>query len=113
MDPKAKVPHVYTEDREKQHIAQVAQGVSQATNTQVTPEQTVPVKNQNPTPQILHPLNEHMELGLEDISKDEIGDIVEGLQGKPRTANAVDFLKDKLSWLKKKHGTENVQLVKK
>src|SRR3989344_392648 len=96
-DPNAKVPHVYTEDRDKAYVNQVAQGVSQATNTQVTPLQTVPVKNQNPIPQILHPLNEHMELGLEDISKDELGDIAEGLQGKPRTANAVEFLKDKLS----------------
>lgn len=84
----------YTDGREKDHLEKIAKHVGEATGDQVAAQELEPVKNKNP------------------LNDSEIVDLMEGLQGKPRTAKASDFLKDKLNWLKKKHGS-GVKLIKK
>lgn len=93
----------YTDGREKNHLDQIAKNVSEATGSEVTSKDVEPIKNQHPLPQFIHPVSEKLE---------EAADLMEGLQGKPRTAKASDFLKDKLNWLKKKHGS-GIKLIKK
>lgn len=94
-----------TEDEEKKHIYELTQKLTEATNQQVHPHEVIPIKNQHPLPQFEHPLA--LQPGDKDVSKTPdhgILGVIEGLQGKPRTANAIDFLKSKLSWMKKKYG---------
>lgn len=85
---------IYTDEQDKNHLDQIARHTGEATDSQVTAQELQPVKNKNP------------------LNDSEIADLMEGLQGKPRTAKASDFLKDKLNWLKKKHGS-GVKLIKK
>lgn len=85
---------IYTDEQDKNHLDQIARHTGEATNSQVLPQDLKPVRNKNP------------------LNDSEIVDLMEGLQGKPRTAKASDFLKDKLNWLRKKHGLQ-VKLVKK
>lgn len=114
--PLNQVTHL--DEVEKQHLSQVAKHVGQAMSTQVLPNQLEPIKNQNPLPQFNIPNVQNIETEKEEVVKtekmeDEIGNFMEGMQGKPRTAPALAFLKDKLNWLKKKHGGAEVTLVKK
>lgn len=82
-----------TDSQEKDHLEKIAKHVGEATDSQVLPQDLKPANNKNPL-------------------LEEAADLMEGLQGKPRMAKASDFLKDKLNWLKKKHGS-GVKLIKK
>lgn len=93
MHSRDKSQIIYTDEQDKNHLDQIAKHTGEATGSEITSKDVEPVKNQ-------HPLLE------------ETADLIEGLQGKPRTGKALDFLKDKLSWMKKKHG-KDVSLVKK
>ena len=102
------VPHILTEDREKHHLKQIAQHLTEATNNQVLPANLVPTKNINPLPQFDHPVEQKTASSPQqkETMEEEVMDVVEGLQGKPRTGRAIDFLKDKLLWMRKKHGND-------
>ncbi|MBI2022382.1 hypothetical protein HYS97_00840 [Candidatus Daviesbacteria bacterium] len=105
----------HTEEVEKQHINQIATQLQNATNNNIDPSSLVPAASKNPLPQFEHPLTQVDKKQPEpakSFNDSELMDVMEGLQGKPRTAPAANFLKDKVAWMKKKFG-EGVQLVKK
>lgn len=94
---------IYTDSMDKDHLNKIAREVEEATGNQTPTQQVEPIRNKLPLPQFIHPVSEKLE---------ETADLIEGLQGKPRTAKALDFLKDKLNWMKKKYGRD-VSLKKK
>lgn len=105
-DPETNNQITLTESKEKEHIKELSGQISQAIKEPVQPEELIPIKNQSPLPQFEHPLAVKPEEVRQVVEpNNEFLDIVEGWQGKPRTANAIDFLKDKLAWMKKKHGS--------
>lgn len=116
--PRAQV--AYTDDAANQHLNQINQNVAQVTGTPQSISQVVPPVDQQP-------LNDLSEYGLgnqiapsdpdknitpghSDITP-QIDEVINGMQGRPRSTQATNFLKEKLKWLSKKTG-QSVTLKK-
>ncbi len=110
------------ETGENRHLNEIASQLTQATNSQVKLQDVLPVINQHPLPQFAPPAevasppiaqeNTNEDKGSIYSPDSDFADFMEGMQGRPRSAPAMDFLKDKLDWMKKKYGGD-VKLIKK
>ncbi len=94
-----------TDEVHQQVVSQIAEQSNQATGS------NIPVAIFNPA--IHHePLDENAQVYLKqqkqeeehEKKSDDVEDLMQGLRGRPRTAPAIDFLKDKMKWLAKKSG---------
>ncbi len=107
---------IYTDQQNQQHVEQIAQHLSQAVNAPVDPYQVIPTLEQ-------HPLDPATREGLPDPEKDhleeegqpkvkdsDLHDIMQGLQGKPRSAPAQNFLKAKMAWVARRYKDAKVGL---
>ncbi len=104
--PPAQIVHV--DEQDQQHLEQVAQNVTLATDTKTGVPEIKPVLEQ-------HPLTEETQQDAEEFHQDEQSEdsgekvsklsyIIPALQKKVRTTRAVNFLGKKMEWLGKKTG---------
>lgn len=95
-DPKA----VLVDDLENEHKDKIASHIQAATGQPHSPAQVTPATVQPPVVQV-----DPNSISREEASRDEseLEDMLRGMQGKPRTGRAADFLKEKMKWLSKKN----------
>lgn len=108
--PRAQI--TYTDDQQQQHLENISQHTSLATGQPAAVHQVVPALEQSVD------LSEYGLGPSQDIDNDGVPDeidpfigpnvenVLSGIQGKPRHTKAINFLKEKLKWMQKKHGKE-------
>jgi hypothetical protein len=109
-DPKGVI---FKDQEEQKKIGQIADQLTQATNNAHTAAQVTPA--QNTIPIFAGPLAVPQQIGDQDAEvstkrEPEIVDVIKGYQGRMRTGEAKDFLKEKMKWLSKKNKGAEVDL---
>lgn len=103
-----------TDQVASQHLGAIADSTTQATGNQTEVQDIQPQTDQHPLQGVTQSIVNISDPALEKIpdNESELVDIMKGLQGKPRTGNALDFLKEKMQLLESKSGGK-VSLIKK
>jgi hypothetical protein len=105
VPPFSQVVHI--DDQAKQHLVQVAQDVTLATDQQTGIRQVQPVIEQNPlTEETLKDAQDFHSKQEPEEKISKLSYIIPALQKKVRTTKAVNFLDKKMEWLSKKTGNE-------
>lgn len=104
---------VHTDQVAKQHLSQIADLTTSETGNPTAINDVQPAFEQHPLQGVAQSIVNISDptLGRTDENESEVVDIIKGLQGKPRTGQAIDFLKQKMQLLALKTG-QKVSLTK-